>query len=111
MFIAEPVGSCTDLVATVTYPLRRLYGEDFQVAPVSVLVWRQNSRVHYRSLERPERAALEVASAGARFAAICETIAAACGEDEQLGSITPVELINRLLARWLSEGLLVLADR
>ncbi len=26
-------------------------------APVSVLVWRQNSRVHYRSLERPERAA------------------------------------------------------
>src|SRR5205823_902528 len=38
VFIAEPVGSCTDLVATVTYPLRRLYGEDFQVAPVSVLV-------------------------------------------------------------------------
>jgi len=38
VFIAEPVGSCTDLVATVTYPLRRLYGEDFTVAPVSVLV-------------------------------------------------------------------------
>src|SRR6266699_3809021 len=38
VFIAEPVGSCTDLVATVTYPLRRLYGEDFDVAPVSVLV-------------------------------------------------------------------------
>ena len=38
IFIAEPVGSCTDLVATVTYPLRRLYGEDFTVAPVSVLV-------------------------------------------------------------------------
>src|SRR5438876_3541074 len=35
VFIAEPVGSCTDLLATVTYPLRRLYGEDFQVAPVS----------------------------------------------------------------------------
>ena len=38
VFIAEPVGSCTDLMATVTYPLRRLYGEDFTVAPVSVLV-------------------------------------------------------------------------
>jgi len=38
VFIAEPVGSCTDLVATVTYPLRRLYGESFFVAPVSVLV-------------------------------------------------------------------------
>ena len=38
VFIAEPVGSCTDLVATVTYPLRRLYGNHFTVAPVSVLV-------------------------------------------------------------------------
>ena len=38
VFIAEPVGSCTDLVATVTYPLRRLYGENFTVAPVSVLL-------------------------------------------------------------------------
>lgn len=38
VFIAEPVGSCTDLVATVTYPLRRLYGENFTIAPLSVLV-------------------------------------------------------------------------
>jgi len=38
VFIAEPVGSCTDLVATVTYPLRRMYGGDFAVAPLSVLL-------------------------------------------------------------------------
>ncbi|HEX4645711.1 MAG TPA: GTP-binding protein, partial [Verrucomicrobiae bacterium] len=38
VFIAEPVGSCTDLVATVTYPLRRIYGHDYSVAPLSVLV-------------------------------------------------------------------------
>ncbi|MDB6026888.1 MAG: Cobalamin biosynthesis protein [Verrucomicrobiales bacterium] len=38
VFIAEPVGSCTDLVATVTYPLRRIYGDDFQIAPLSVLI-------------------------------------------------------------------------
>ncbi len=38
VFLAEPVGSCTDLVATVTYPLRRIYGEQFQIAPLSVLV-------------------------------------------------------------------------
>ena len=38
VFIAEPVGSCTDLAATVTYPLRRLYGEAFTIAPVSVLL-------------------------------------------------------------------------
>jgi hypothetical protein len=74
-------------------------------APVSVLVWRHGSRVHYRALERAERAALEVASAGASFAAICEAIASECGDDD------PVGLINRLLARWLDEGVLVLADK
>lgn len=37
-FVAEPVGSCTDLRATVTYPLRRLYGGQFRLAPLSVLV-------------------------------------------------------------------------
>jgi G3E family GTPase len=37
-FIAEPVGSCTDLVATVTYPLRRMYGDRFRIAPLTVLV-------------------------------------------------------------------------
>jgi len=38
VFIAEPVGSCTDLVATVTYPLRRMYGDSFSIAALSVLV-------------------------------------------------------------------------
>jgi G3E family GTPase len=38
VFIAEPVGSCTDLAATVTYPLRRMYQDDFTVAPISVLL-------------------------------------------------------------------------
>src|SRR5688500_13724907 len=37
-FVAEPVGSCTDLVATVTYPLRRIYGDRFAIAPLSVLL-------------------------------------------------------------------------
>jgi G3E family GTPase len=44
VFIAEPVGSCTDLVATVTYPLRRIYGGQFTIAPLSVLVDPQRAR-------------------------------------------------------------------
>jgi hypothetical protein len=75
---------------------------------VSILVWRRNCRVHYRALERAERAALELASVGASFAAICESIAAVCGEDDPTA---PVALINRLLARWIDEGLLVLANQ
>jgi G3E family GTPase len=37
-FIAEPVGSCTDLRATVQYPLSRMYGNQYSIAPLSVLV-------------------------------------------------------------------------
>jgi G3E family GTPase len=38
VFLAEPVGSCTDLFATVVLPLRKMYGERFSVSPLSVLV-------------------------------------------------------------------------
>lgn len=38
IFIAEPVGSCTDLIATVSYPLRRIYGNQFTISPLSVVV-------------------------------------------------------------------------
>jgi G3E family GTPase len=36
--MGEPVGSCTDLAATVVQPLRKLYGDRYSVAPYSVLV-------------------------------------------------------------------------
>jgi G3E family GTPase len=38
VLIAEPVGSCTDVRATIGHPLRKLYGTTYQVAPLSVLV-------------------------------------------------------------------------
>ncbi|HXJ96924.1 MAG TPA: GTP-binding protein [Terriglobia bacterium] len=38
IILAEPVGSCTDLAATVVRPLRRLYPNEVQVAPFTVLV-------------------------------------------------------------------------
>lgn len=38
VFLAEPVGSCTDLVATVSLPLQKIYGSEYRVAPLSVLV-------------------------------------------------------------------------
>jgi hypothetical protein len=82
----------------------RIRGEPAHV-PVSVLVWRRNSHVHYRALEPPERAAFELASAETTFAAICEAIA------EVGGDADPAALINRLLARWIEEGLLVLANQ
>src|SRR5438094_510962 len=37
VILAEPVGSCTDLVATVVQPLKDLYGQRFEVVPYAVL--------------------------------------------------------------------------
>lgn len=36
--LGEPVGSCTDLVATVVRPLQQLFGGQFDVAPYAVLL-------------------------------------------------------------------------
>ncbi len=38
VILAEPVGSCTDLVATVIRPLTKLYGDNFTLAPYGVLL-------------------------------------------------------------------------
>lgn len=38
VILAEPVGSCTDLVATVLQPLKQLYEARFQVAPYAVIL-------------------------------------------------------------------------
>jgi hypothetical protein len=36
--LAEPVGSCTDLSATILQPIKRYYGDCFKLAPLTVLV-------------------------------------------------------------------------
>ncbi|MBC8290505.1 MAG: cobalamin biosynthesis protein P47K [Planctomycetes bacterium] len=38
VILAEPVGSCTDLVATVIQPIKQLYDATFQIAPYSVIL-------------------------------------------------------------------------
>ena len=38
VILAEPVGSCTDLSATVLQPLKELHAGEFRIAPYSVLV-------------------------------------------------------------------------
>jgi Ni2+-binding GTPase involved in maturation of urease and hydrogenase len=38
VLLGEPVGSCTDLAATVVKPLQKFYGDRYRIAPYSVLV-------------------------------------------------------------------------
>lgn len=46
VLLAEPVGSCTDLVATVVNPLEELHGGAFDVAPLSAVVDPDRVRAH-----------------------------------------------------------------
>lgn len=38
VILAEPVGSCTDLVATVLQPIKQLYDAEFSIAPYAVIL-------------------------------------------------------------------------
>lgn len=69
--------------------------------PLKLLVWRNDTAVLCRELEAGEIGALTLARDGATFASICEMIAIESNDPE------PAALISRLLARWLSAGVLV----
>jgi Putative DNA-binding domain len=70
----------------------------------TIIVWRREARVYYRALETAEREALRLASVdnGTTFAAICESVAAGSYAEGDVA-----DLINRLLARWLLDGILI----
>lgn len=44
IILAEPVGSCTDLMATVVEPMRQIYGDRFQLGPLTVLLKPEHGR-------------------------------------------------------------------
>jgi hypothetical protein len=85
--------------------IARAVAEDRQPAEPApgentLIIWRKESQVLNRMAEPAEPAALDLLEPGSDFASICSAIANSVG-DEDLAN-----LINRLLARWLSDGLL-----
>jgi G3E family GTPase len=52
VILAEPVGSCTDLVATVVQPLKQLYPDRFQIGPYSVILKPSHGRRILRSISK-----------------------------------------------------------
>jgi Putative DNA-binding domain len=70
----------------------------------TILVWRQNCQVRYRTLARGERTALKWAASGRDFASICAALA-----DDLESSWEVVDLasiISQMLTVWLRDGLL-----
>jgi Putative DNA-binding domain len=107
---AHPATRLVDCAWRVDEVLRAVADGAATIAPPApagaggaIVVWRRDARVAYRVAERGESDALGLALAapGATFAAICAAIAAAAADVEDVAA-----LINRLLGRWLADGLL-----
>jgi hypothetical protein len=69
--------------------------------PVEWLLWRQDLRSCYRSLEPGEAAALDAAVAGQSFGELCELLATLYGAERAPGEAAA------LLAGWVAAGLIV----
>jgi hypothetical protein len=70
-------------------------------APVTMFVWRKEARVFYRSVEPIEETALNMIEQGCDFGAVCEGIGSVASDHD-----VP-QLINRMLVRWLNDGVLL----
>lgn len=64
------------------------------------LIWRQDLKTRYRSLDAVETRALDAALHGAAFEAVCDALCACCDAEE-----VPLRAAS-LLRTWLSEGLI-----
>ncbi len=47
VILTEPVGSCTDLTATLLHPLREVYKVPMDIAPLAVVVDARRARAHF----------------------------------------------------------------
>jgi len=93
ILLAEPVGSCTDLVATVSLPLEQLYGERFELAPFSVVL-------------DPLRAARILGlAAGTRFSEHVEYIYRKQLEEAECIVINKIDLADEVLRTQLRQAL------
>jgi len=70
-------------------------------APVPWILWRQNFKNYFRSLDAAEAAALDAAIAGRAFGEICEALGAFLTEDE-----IPLRAAM-LLGAWMDSGMIV----
>jgi hypothetical protein len=106
-FQLHPAARLLDLAWTVDLLLRAVMASNAWRTPehsaTPILVWRSNSQVYYREMERAEYLALQLATDGATFDAACEAIVAQT--DTAADSAAQ---INQWLARWVSDGVLTL---
>lgn len=109
VIFAEPVGSCVDIAATVVRPLKAYYGNQFRIAPYSVLIDPARARQMLGDAE-PQLAYLfnkQIAEADLVYFSKCDEYS----DLPEVPGVTARRLSSRTgesIAEWLAE---VLASR
>ena len=89
--IAEPVGSCTDLVATVIEPMKRFHADQYQVGPLAVLLKPEHGR---KILRREMKAGFSPKAAYIFLKQIEEADIVAVNKIDKLSGAESAELIQ-----------------
>ena len=89
--IAEPVGSCTDLVSTVIEPMKRLHADRYSVGPLAVLLKPEHGR---KILRRGAKAGFSPQAAYIFLKQIEEADVVAVNKIDKLSSAERDELID-----------------
>ena len=102
VFIAEPVGSCTDLMATVVLPIQQIYAGPLEMAPMSVLI----DAVRFAAAVVPARKSAGTGT-GRGFSADVQYIFDKQLEEAELLVLNKVDLITKpklkALREWLEQ--------
>lgn len=108
VIIVEPVGSCTDLVATVIEPLKHLHGEVYEVSPLAVLLKPEHGR---KILQQGEGAGFSPKAAYIFLKQIEEADIVVLNKIDKLSEAQREELLELVRGRFAEKELLAVSAR
>jgi Ni2+-binding GTPase involved in maturation of urease and hydrogenase len=108
IILAEPVGSCTDLVSTVIEPLKRFYGNEFEVGPLAVLVKPEHGR---KILSNDATVGFSPKAAYIFLKQIEEAEIVVINKIDKLGSAERAELLELLHRRYPAKQILAASGK
>ena len=111
VFLAEPVGSCTDLVATVLLPLEKAYGKKFRRAPMSVVVDARRAWGHYFSKGKAAGRTLDKDVAYIYLKQLEEAEIIVINKVDVLKAGQAAKLVERLGRDWPGKQILTISAR
>lgn len=106
VIIAEPVGSCTDVMATVLQPLRELHGDRYRLAPLTVLLKPEHG---HRILSGRKKAGFSPKAAYIFMKQIEEADIVAVNKLDKLTEAEQVELIGMVRERFPEKHVLAIS--